>query len=1060
MLAQSLQHIVGQPVTGDISALEETIASAVAHRRFLERHAKDDPWITLLLEFYHRNLFAQQTSNGNVVELDAKDARRLSRLRRSFYMKDEALFADLIRTLWLMRSFSNSTKNSHWLNRISGLDSNLQVEELAYVRSFGVATYECPGLIETLPELGIGYTTLVAMATRTNPTVMLYGEEGAARNRHLAALKLSAGEIGEFYENRRQLLEVYNFSVTKIDIPQDFFSVPDNSAIAREMIELGHKASRDLDRSFVDYMVKRVADGAIERDSKLGSIVAPYISRTPTPEDYEQLLDQFRQPLKEMGLELLDSEEVHNIADLILKASDYRSLRNVEGFIKPLQSEEQQKVGPTAKEKKAGVRASIGLNERVQMWNRLLSRELTDDIRRELSADNPNFKQVERELIEKYRGKLERGVGIWMRLLPSDIATVITDNLYEVNKYFRQMGPAAAKQSIEYFMGEIIHIIRPLLADPSRAYLKFGNKTEQYWDECVYELVRNPEISADTFWLLGSFFDLRNDRKNGAPSRYSPFGSILYRHFTIRGKDRRDTYISYGIPLSRTHIKAIPLISDTPEDLLTKFSRMAEYDPDEISRIVVGAIYSLMNPGDRTAEAEGKFTRNMGVLLEAVKSLPPAYQTSVYVLNPKDIPGIIDSKIREEYEAILQMSRQGDTNYIDTAHQKISDFISPLKEKREEAKIKSISLIEKQIRGAYQTLEEALSEAENSLFTRYRRWYNQDIGTSPTQEARLKKLAEYFYSFCFIPPETREQESGASSMLEFLHRIGIDPIHDMEVDEALRTVHQCFVEVMDRECLLSLKKHLTDLNNRTAGILQATVAKGGKAQGPLLSNYLNIAVETVMHLNHRKEKSLEAIARGGDATRDVAERLSMVIEAVDEVINNSIYSLLNVVDRVDLANFLQNRYNKVQAKIEEVLNNPKGKELLQKEDISPEGEVYVLKRLDDGLRAFEDRYIQATKKVQYPSAVMFPHQLQQFSAFRNAIATWVAYYTQATLYMDGRSQSRPFNPNVVTSQAESAFSISPEHATNFFTPVLGHLRRELGEPYFASQRARVQAVLK
>lgn len=1005
MLSNRLQHIIGPSLEEAASTLGNQATAIAEHQRFLGNRTKDDPHLRLFHEFVYRHL-----SSDAVVDLDSKGASGLKRLAKSFYMGEDAQFVNLTRLLWLEQSLSRSPRSSNLyrLNKISGLDQKkLSLEELAQVRNFGVATYECPGQIETLAELSIGFTALMALATQTFPIVMLYGDEGSARNRHLTPF--GKRDRQDMYVARKDLLEAFNFSVTEIDIPQGFFSMPDNFAIPRAMRKLEYFGSFEIDDTFIRYIIKREFNAPQSKRTKLFDIVKNYGSRELTQEEYEKLAADLRKPLIEIGLEALHKEEIYDIADVVLKADSYKNP--------------------------------------------------------EIATNDPDRKSKEARAV------------IWRHLLPSKLTEEIMAGLLSINPHFGELEYDAKKQSVEYFMGEVIHIVRPLLEDPHRAFLKVGNETERHWDEFVYDVLGNPQIAADAFWLFGDFFGARNG-KNITTPKHSPFGSLLYQHFTIleqateeeRIVPRRAKYISYGIPANRVHVEAIPLISDIQEDLLAKFSSMAQYNPDDISRLVIGVIYSLLNIGDGTNTALERFRKNREVLFKATVELPEAYQRAVSVLDPRSLPQIIDARIKAGYEAKDEVSEQLDTAYVDNVVGKVRRFEELVRQRRESTRGNAIQHISTSIQALAPNLEQAITLAESYLGGRYKTRYDGEVadidvgeGQNEIPNIKLGLLANEFFKFYRVPRDRRDKK-GTADMESFLERIGIANIYDINVDENLRQTQEDTPTLIEQ--LNELRDSSRAFNDRYMAIAQGMKTKGEKLPGIDLGEYLEAAAQVIMHLSYRK-KSLEKVLGSIESEKDITQVVkpsSSIVGDLDYIINKTLSHLLTGVDRIDLINFLQKRFDYISEKTEQEnvvqrdRNPERARKSLESGGVGLKYEIDFLRVIDQRLREFEEQYISDIRRFQYPSTVMFPHELQQFSAFRNAIHTWIDYYKQAMLYIEGRRQDIPPRP-AITLQSQSAFAISPEQASNFFSHVLAHLRKELGDAYLANQRARVQAVL-
>ena len=1098
--------------------------SIVAHSRFSDRVDGHDPRLRPVLKLAYRHLSKPpEPADQKVVDVDTSGINTIERLCESFYAEDEAQFGNIARMSWLLNSFSTGLRRSglYELNRIGSLNQKTSLEDLAEIRGFRIATYECPGLIETLAEFNVGYAMLMAAATRTHPVVMLYGENGSARNRHLS--KLTVADRESLYTARKTLLESVNFEVTPIEIPQGFFSVPANVAIARALNELTYYESRGLDSSFVDIL----KEPKTPSQRALSEVVNDYDLSNLTPEDYRVLIERLREPLARMGSDLLRSEGVNDIAGIILRSADYKNpdiIRVFEEGSKGSENTERGRLDEQVKrtnglylrfqaahgreDYKAAAdaindlkghlddvryalirktkqsdrtstetsadRIYMARQKRSTVWRRVLGYRLEKEELEGLSPRNPEYEAVERSIAKKYRAEFERKAAIWRRIFPSDFPVEIINKITGVNIHFPELEPEHAKQHVDYFMGEIITIMGELLKDRRQAHVKIGNETERYWDDCVYSIFGNSKLSGDALWLLDGFFP--DSKPNGNVPAHGVLGSVLYSHFTFLGASGRvrSKYTSYGIPLE--HVTRIPLISDSLGELTDKLSVLAGYDPDQLARIGVGAIYSFMNPGDQSPAAIARYRKNRDVLIDAAQSLPIAYQISVSTLDPRSIPEIIDARIRAEHSARIETSNTINTSYVTNAFNNIFHFETFVRQKREELRVHALEYIVNSIKDLNsKNPNRAVIIAEGYLSASYRDDYAQRVvqsaldGKEEKEAADLKipLLAEDFFRLHCVP--TRSRFADTKRMSTFLAQIGMEEVYDLNSDENLRVAHSHTIEAL--KYVENLRRSLNGLNEHYAALEQgASPTKSGKLPGISLEDFLNEAIDNLAQLGYRRQRLEETRRRMGTYNKgigDIPVQLSTVIGDLREAVYQTLDLVLNKVDKADFMYVLQKRFTEKQKKLDGIIrdsskkarNQDTASDRYKKGDVYPLDELYLLGRIDRKLREFEEGYMRDIQKAQDISTVMFPHELQQFAAMRNSIATWIKFYERANKYIEGSSEEYPIDPSTITNTSQSGFAIDASQAAKFFTRVFEHLRKEIGDSYFDSQRARAKPAL-
>src|SRR3989338_58121 len=213
----------------------------------------------------------------------------------------------------------------------------------------------------------------------------------------------------------------------------------------------------------------------------------------------------------------------------------------------------------------------------------------------------------------------------------------------KINSAFNNSLPSEKGQSIEYFIGEVIAIIRELNSQPENVHIKIGNSGETHWDGAVFSVLEQPETKSGAIRLMGKTLG----RRETLHSKAFKFASLLYSHFTfsVPEDDKKpQTYISYGIAPNMKQISNVPLISDDLQTLRAKFEKLERANYCEIPRLVVGAMYAMLNRGSSSSQGE-RYGRNRRALLEAARFLPEAYMRAIVDLDLKNIPNMLLSKI-------------------------------------------------------------------------------------------------------------------------------------------------------------------------------------------------------------------------------------------------------------------------------------------------------------------------------------------------------------------------------------------------------------------------------
>ncbi len=979
--------------------LERRIADWTGPLAFIKHHA-NDPRLRIIGEFLYRH----QAIQGEGVIPDLERGRNdLGRIYQSLArIQEESQFVALSRLVWLLNSFSGVTRDARhlWLYKLEGLGKNLSLEALAGTREFHFTTYQCPGLAETWPETDVGVVALAAAATGTAATLRLYGPKSASLNKHLQGRP--SAELAMLYEARASLAEAVNVQVIKIDVPE----VPRSFATSRAILELGHfSSSVEIDDAFVDYLMQR-------RDRLIGVVpeqtheIWQYTSKKLSPNDYVRVKSLLDNPIAEFGLQTLKAEGVNDIADIILKADEFK---------------DHQKVG----------------------------------------------------------GKKSQ---IWKKLLPSKLPAQLIEGVSGLKRDFAKLDYDAKKPWLLYFTGEIMEILRPLIENPGTVFVKFGIPPEVHWDDTTYAILRNPQMLADAYW----FFDKippRQKTEGDFSIEHGVFASVLQgdsfispKTYQVAGRKQwvgTPSYPPYGIPENKLFTDEIPLISDTQQELEIKLLLMDSYNPDQISRMVVGTIYCLMNPGNGTTVAQRRLHRNVRALIRAAKALPPAYRIPIRVLNPNDMPQIIDLRIDEWYKARHNASERFGLA-IEGLNTRISQLSAAVNDRRATSEKTALDTISAAIKGLAENLEDAVSIAERYLpeRERYGPKYQKDLQTFSERHSdpaeilsfRLEQLAITFLRFYLVPPSKRDQDEKSQQLVSFLTGAGIDTKYDASLDDTLQSIGEHTMKITSQ--LQKLRDSAIGRNVYTGS--SANASKTANGQIPGIQDYLETVAETARLLIYRKTKLVEFM--GQNTPNDIARRRRSLTDSLDGFIDKAVDYLLFGLDRGDLMHFLklrfEQRYAKLEQRVRDSLRPEKTPERTQenadafyhKEFMYPEDEIRLLQLLDAKLRANEERYMRSTRRQRYQSTVMLPHELQQLVAVRNAIETWIQYYKMARQFIDGSADTRPFDPELRRFRANSAYSIDPQQAANFLSSVYTlSLRNQIGDNIVDAQRALVDS---
>lgn len=1141
-----------------LSALEEEIRRSTSEQEFFAGMG-EDPHLTLVLSYVHGNQFRR--SDKNPSRLEAEHVRQLGRSVSSVYMRDREQFHNLARMIWILDSSSRGPKDSfgYSLYKASGIDPSSGIFNMASIRGFEFTTLQCPGIAETVAGLGDGYGAIMALATGNHLTLRLYGENGIRRNRHLS--EIPADQRAHVYGARKRLAEALNIPVIDIDIPEEILGIPDNLAIARGMAKVGYRQNRNLDEGFIEYLLREKMSKPEALPARLSQVIESYTSYAAlrkSRRDYQTIVSELREYLAKLGRSALHEGGVHSLADAILYSLRIRNCSEAYAAKLKAIGEEMGKLKP--EERQEGGRYS----------------EL----------------QSEKSSVEKRQKELEREVLVWRKIFPSTLDAEIARYLTAINRYAvysRNLGDVplkdrdkleyveSARENVEYYIGEVRGFVQALLNHQGRALVVVGNPAEQNWHELVFQGLKSPTIAEDLLWMFGGTFgkhgkylqlqqetakellgmsgDILDDGRytaemltDGNPGIFS----ITYSHYRLAPVPaaaeataksgqmegapslRRPITISYGP--STSQLGEVPLLCDSEEELYLKLDEMSRYDPDMVAVLAVNAVYSMLNPGDRSEQAGKKFERNRGALSDASSELPEAYRASISVFDPEQIPAVIDHKIRREYDASSQKKRlaaiiEGNERFRAFASSHYDNFNRTAQATKEEIH----SVIRKGLIAlGGGDLERAIDTAVDVLSLNHEQIYHKSerkLGHVKQSERRvvlehnIEVLANLYKEFYHDPQRgTNKDTAGMSGLLDRF----LGSKYNMEFTNTL-------------ENLVLNVNEMTQKAGEFGQSLSAMInpgtpnAQDSGLAGPSLEQYIGEACETILFIRSRKEAIEEArqyldtrfraqnprfeiprefstgigriiseaenyiagiagLLLGECGRAELAQQLDSRFRNIYRAINERMQIVLGlyrpeevdgIIDRflaqylkshagllrpekperykgsgiqglvLLLADVSRKREREQRVLLDELQHNPfmamNGLLDSLSQPINIGDEAYLLGIINQSLAASEQRYMEFTEKFRYAAQMMLPHELQQAAMFRNRIATWREYYQQAGAYLNGQSSQTPFNPEMVTRQADSLFSISAEQAARFIYRIAGHLRGELGADYFAAQ---------
>lgn len=1130
MVTLEISALQREGIEARLSELDTEIGIKQRQREFLTQNI-GSTHLTLVLEYIYRTQF-RAYGTENLHDLKDDHRRQLGRLIGSLNIPEESTFEKLARVLWVLESFSRNTRDpfGYGLHGASRIEPSTGFADFSNTMGFDFTTCECPGIAETVAELGIGNTAFIAMAAGEHASLRLYGERGAERNRNLC--EMDPGQRSHMYGARSRLMEILNIPVIDIDIPEEILTIPKPLAIARGMIRLG-SYQRVMGEEFVGYVLKQRRWNEPDAVPRLTDIVSEYRESRKSADDYGNLKEKMQEYLIGLGTQTLQAEGINCLADAILHSA--RSKRTVKAY--------DARLGPiNAKLEKLAQRESEGGDE----YQRL---------------------EAEKQDIEGRQAVVKKEAAIWKAIFPGDldleVVTYLTSihphAVYEQNidefpeaEWDKLAYVDGAARNVEYYLGEILGIMRPLLDHSGRALVVVGNPPEQYWHELIVKGLNSPLIASDLLWAFDDAIGKGRHDAFSATTAHPGFFSVLYSHYRLPPVEmqnevsnprtgqtetitevKRPMYISYGPNVSQ--LSEVPLLGDSEKELSDKLDRLSECDPDAIAILVVNAVYSMLNLGDNSEGARARFERNRGVLSEASLELPEAYRASISVLDPGQIPAFIDQKIQREYDTTAKRRRladivEGNQGFVEFAlarYNTLSGAVDAAKTHVQNAFVDGII----ELGGG--SLEEGISLAERTLSQNYHDAYAKKARrltskVSPHErkailEENIQVLATQFLRLYQVSPDRRFKDTYKMERL----------IADTESGTGFHRHHNFDFAVTSK---------------RVADLLQGAAQKIGEVDQRLgsIANgksvpYIEPLCEAIIHVSgitsELKDKSryLGAPFRQmhpdfqvpGGFQQDIGNAIDMAQQSVGRM---SRYLAGEPTDRADLVQHLNSRFTSHYGAVTErvqimswlyskrgaddaiekfMLRYTKGDlkrlgisdlevykgrgmvgfvsllaDISKKKDDEKKGlveaaqqdpfpvvrslldsviyplgldnEICLLEMIEGRLEESEQQYMDFTGRFQYANRMMFPHELQQASIFRNKIATWKGYYKQAASYLSGETDELPFNPALRTCQADSAFSISPKQGANFLSWVFAYFREELGQDYFAAQERAVR----
>jgi len=771
------KRVVNPSLDDRLKKEDELRSRFLASNFFTQNRSPNDPRLTLIDRFLHFNQHVSKTDE--YLDMNEADIRELKKLNENIKM-DELAFQNLSRLFWFLESFAQFKKSDspYFLNRIIKYESGgYLLSSLEGITGYDSITYECPG-IESLAIWGIGYQTIMGAAIDAQSVVRLYGKRGIRFNNNLRDLALEAQEINQLIENRKNFYGELNIQVEEIDISTKFDKVPENFAIARAMLELGYKTTRNLDDGFVKFMSKR-------KQKNTNDDLEEIVNCCGNENSLSSINDQdLKKHLYNYGEKILKSEEIFGLADIIFRAEEYKDR---------------------------------------EFW----------------------FTKCEKDNTEA--GRI---ANIWKKLLPSPLTETIGTQFFDLARDAKKLSLPKRRTSLAYFMGEFFSLMGSLLRDKSRAQLVFGNYTERYWHDCVNNVMSKPSTLEDALWLFEDIIpEIRENHANFDTKEFAPMISALYNHYTFKGAIKKGSYgvtqaslksaifIPYSLKAVPGNISKIPLFSDTYRELLSKFQDMENYNPNQITKMVVGAIYALINLGTGDEEAIEKFTKNSELLQKASLCLPQPYREFVTHFDPRDISHAIDLRIGTGSELSASVLPKID---FDKMINKLGELKTGINKVKEAARVHAVDKIAELI-----DIEKAKSNLQGIYQGRYEKiktmLRNQIRKSEINVDENPNILAHVYFSLFTVSEKKRKK--GYEEMSVYLNELGPEDFYDLEFGKLLDFIQGCQSTVQRK--VKTFKNLSSVINTSNDNSVQKI------SQGTFLAEYLDSACELITELGHK-----------------------------------------------------------------------------------------------------------------------------------------------------------------------------------------------------------------
>src|SRR3989338_10153810 len=156
MVTLEISALQREGIEARLSELDTEIGIMQRQREFFTQNISS-AHLTLVLEYVYRTQFRPYGAE-DLHDLKDDHRKQLGRLISSLNMPEELTFEKLARVLWVLESFSRNTRDpfGYGLHRASRIEPSTGFADFSSTRGFDFTTCECPGIAETVAELGIG----------------------------------------------------------------------------------------------------------------------------------------------------------------------------------------------------------------------------------------------------------------------------------------------------------------------------------------------------------------------------------------------------------------------------------------------------------------------------------------------------------------------------------------------------------------------------------------------------------------------------------------------------------------------------------------------------------------------------------------------------------------------------------------------------------------------------------------------------------------------------------------------------------------------------------------